>query len=202
MNATIEKKGELLWVDQEAIDKTMISYEAWAKEAEYALDEAQKLLPKELEQEQKELLLNQGWSALEGLIRNAYGFPKATVEFALSSQGLDGSTAKAAFDLVPARHAAVGFKVTGESVIVSPETEQKVKDRHYHYVNNNMQSKALKTAKELCNTLNQAFSEGIIATVDRTRLRNALPKLIKLTSAPQAKQVFEPAARKIGQIKN
>ncbi len=199
MNAIAEKR-ELLWVNHEGIEKTISSYKAWANEAGSALDEAQKLMPEPLSKEQKEILLEKGWSALEGFIKDAYGFPKATVEWVLDSQGLNGGAAKIAFLHVPARHAAVGFSVTNEGVQVSPETVQKVKNSHHHYVRNKMQSKALKTAKEMCDTLNDAFKDGTISTADRTRLVNALPKLIKLSSASRTKQVFEPAVRKIGQI--
>ncbi len=138
---------------------------------------------------------------MEGLIRTAYGFPKATVEFVLSSQGLDGSVAKAAFDLVPGRHSAVGFAIVDEDLQVSPETVKKVKERNHHYVKNDMQSKALKMAKDMCQTLNAGFENGVINMDDRTRLANAFSKYIELTSARKEDQVFVLAVKKIAQMR-
>lgn len=201
MNATAELKREFLWVNHEGIEKTLSQYSAWAEEAKYALDEAQKLLPEPLSIEERELLLHQGWSALEGLIRTAYGFPKATVEFVLSSQGLDGSVAKAAFDLVPGRHSAVGFAIVDEDVQVSPETVKKIKERNHHYVKNETQSKALKMAKDLCQTLNAGFENGVINMDDRVRLRNAFSQFLELSQARREDQVFVPAVKKIAQMR-
>ncbi|KQC31435.1 hypothetical protein [Flagellimonas eckloniae] len=201
MSASAELKREILWVNHDGIEKTLSQYSAWAEQAKYALDQAQKLLPEPLSIEERELLLHQGWSALEGLIRTAYGFPKATVEFVLSSQGLDGSVAKAAFDLVPGRHSAVGFAIIDGDVQVSPETVKKVKDRNHHYVKNDMQSNALNMAKDLCKTLNAGFENGVINMDDRTRLVNAFSKYLELTSARKEDQVFVPAVKRIAQLR-
>ncbi|TAI48462.1 hypothetical protein [Flagellimonas allohymeniacidonis] len=198
---TTEMKKELLYVNKEGIAKTMEQYQSWAAEANNALNEAQKLLPDQLSIEQKDLLLNQGWSALEQLICHVYGHPKAKVNVVLDLNGLDGSSAMAAFTHVPNRHAAVGFTITENGVEVSPRTIDKVRKRHTHYANNERQIEAFKMAQELCETLNEGFANDVYNLDERTRLVNALRKHVELSPGRKEEQVFVPAVKRIAQLK-
>nr|WP_298997247.1 hypothetical protein [uncultured Allomuricauda sp.] len=194
---TIKMEKELLYVNKDGIAKTMQQYQAWADEAANALNLAQELLPEPLSVEQKEILLQQGKTALERLICSEYGYPKATVQFVLQSQSLDASAAFAALDQVPQRNSAVGFTISDNGVEVSSKTIERVEARHSYYVKNQKQSKALEMARGLCKTLNVGFENGVINMDDRTRLVNAFSKYIELTSARREDQVFTPAVKKI-----
>lgn len=202
METATELKREFLYRNDEVIERTIDQYRQWADEANNALQEAEKLLPKPLSKEQKEELLDKGWSALESMIRNEYGFPNGDVDTILKLQGLNGYAAKDILANVPNRcHAVGGFIITDNGLELATDRVEKIKDDNTYFTKNETQSEALKMAESLCDVLNDGFSKGLINYNDRNVLVNALPKLIQLTSARKEDQVFVPNTRKIAQMR-
>ena len=194
----------LLYVNEEAISKTLEDYNARANEINEAINEAEKLLSKELFPKDKESLLKYGWSAVEQRIRSTYGFPNGDVDAVLKLQGLDATKAKAMFVNVASWHSAIGFEVNDDNeVVLSPQTAEKIKISHSHYTKHEKQVQALELAKNMCVLLNDSHEKELIATSERTDLLNvkAISKFIKLSSAPRNEQVFVPAVKKIAQIR-
>ncbi|MGB2528370.1 hypothetical protein [Flagellimonas sp. SN16] len=202
METTKQVTREFLYRNDEVIERTIDQYQQWADEASNALNEAGKLLPKPLSKEQKEELLEKGWSALESMIRNEYGFPNGDVDTILKLQGLNGYAAKDALANVPNRyHAVGGFVITDNGLELAPDSVEKIKEGNTFFTKNEMQSEALKMAESLCGVLNDGFNKGLISYNERNVLINALPKLIQLTSARKEDQVFVPNTRKIAQMR-
>lgn len=197
---TLEMKKELIYFDSEKAQATLESYKEWISETAFALEQAQALLPRELTNEEKEQLLEGGWPSLQKMIGEAYGLPKAKTSVVLDLQGLDGTAAEMAFMNVPSRHAVVGFVITDNGAEISPETIEKVENRHRHYCKNNRQSEALELARTISDLLNQNFERKVITNDERRNTVKALGLYVQMNSAPRSEQIVEPNLRKISQL--
>lgn len=160
MSTTMEFRPITLYVDHQTVDKSMKAYRRWAKEANAALKEANKLFDGLLTLEQKQRIIENGWNAVIDMKRENSQFPEADIKTLLSLEGKDGSVARAALLHVPERHKAVGFAIVNDEVVVSLETEKNLIEQVTVRTSSIKGNHALEFAKTMAAAFKTAEAKG------------------------------------------
>ncbi|WP_417873883.1 hypothetical protein [Xanthomarina gelatinilytica] len=185
---TLKFEPILLEKNEERIESGLKAALENAKKLNESLDTAMEFVDGPLTDQEKEDLLQGGFSKAMEIIRGKYQFPKADDDFNLKSMGKDPLPAKNALVSSNALFKGYKYKVENGKVTLTEEGRNEIIESLTVYTKNIKQNEAFKVATDICDKINDAYEQGFVDNFDQTPISKGL----KFVRFGRGERPFEP----------
>lgn len=181
MTAVKEFTPVLMYVNHEKIDGEMKNAKEHAERINSGLAQLEKFLEKDLTDQEKIQLLENGPGYLHEKLKEQFQFPNATDQFNLEAMGKveEYTRMKHLTSNIHAAFHAYDFEVNDGEVVLSENGSEAIIEKNTHSTQNDAQSEAFKLAEKLVKDLNKAKDKEWITRYDLEQVKRSI-KIINL----------------------
>lgn len=188
MKTTNNFQPILMHTHNTAIASTTKNAEGLASNWNNALKEAEELLKKKLNDEEKIEILEDRMDEIMAQLRSGFQFKNASDDFNMQSMGIDLTPIKEAFMQCKGKFDNNVLELKDSLVMISEEGKAQIENSGRVYTKSIRQNDVYQMAKKLSENLNEALEKNVISRLDKP----SLEQTFKIVTQPMGANGFVP----------